>query len=71
VRLAQQNGRLEFAVIDDGAGFDVTSAKRGAGTTNMTDRLEALGGKLRIESQPGSGTTVSGELPISQASPNA
>ena len=68
VRLAQQDGHLEFAVTDDGAGFDVASAKRGAGTTNMTDRLEALGGKLKIESQPGEGTSVIGSLPAAPAS---
>jgi signal transduction histidine kinase len=30
----------------------------------MADRIGALGGELRIESVPGSGTTVSGSAPI-------
>ena len=71
VRLGENDGRLEFSVSDDGAGFDPATAKRGAGTTNMTDRVEALGGKLQIASQPGAGTTVSGSIPISKAASSA
>ncbi len=33
----------------------------------MTDRVEALGGRLRIESRPGAGTTISGSIPTSRA----
>ena len=29
----------------------------------LADRLAALGGSMRVESEPGSGTTVIGELP--------
>ena len=47
VRLRGQANRITFAVVDDGLGFDVASMKRGAGLTNMADRLDALGGALR------------------------
>jgi signal transduction histidine kinase len=30
----------------------------------MADRVEALGGTLSIVSEPGSGTTVTGRIPI-------
>jgi len=32
--------------------------------TNMSDRLGAVGGRLTVESEPGSGTRVRGEVPL-------
>ena len=64
IDLAQPDGRLTFAIRDDGAGFDLATAPRGSGLQGMTDRLEAVGGTLRIESRPGEGTTVRGSVPI-------
>jgi signal transduction histidine kinase len=68
VRLAEDNGHVTFAVTDDGAGFDVARAARGAGLTNMTDRLEALGGRLEVSSKPGAGTTIRGWVSSTPAS---
>jgi signal transduction histidine kinase len=65
VRLAATNGQLTFSVIDDGAGFDPKAIARGAGLTNMADRLAALGGTVEIDSEPGRGTTVTGMVPLS------
>ena len=56
------DGTLRFEVADDGAGFDPRMAKRGAGLTNMTDRLEAIGGTLTVHSEPGEGTRVIGTI---------
>ncbi len=64
VRLRAAGGTLSVSVRDDGAGFDVETARRGAGLTNMEDRLEALGGRLRVESAPGRGTTVTATVPL-------
>ncbi len=64
VRLAQEDGRLAFEVEDDGEGFDPQTVKRGAGLTNMADRLEALGGELSLKSERGRGTTVRGRVPV-------
>ncbi len=64
VALSASDSQLRFAVRDDGTGFDVASARRGAGLTNMTDRIEALGGSLEVDSHPGEGTRISGSLPI-------
>jgi signal transduction histidine kinase len=63
VRLREEDHRLHFEVEDDGSGFDVSTVKRGAGTTNMTDRLDALGGVLTVVSEPGRGARISGTLP--------
>lgn len=56
--------RLLVEVADDGAGFDVATTSRGARLTNMEDRLEALGGKLHVESSPGRGTTLRATVPV-------
>jgi signal transduction histidine kinase len=64
VRLREIDSTLCFEVEDDGSGFDVITAKRGAGTTNMIDRLDALGGALILVSDPGHGARVSGTLPF-------
>ena len=64
IRLWRENGHLFFQIKDDGPGFDPDSAVRGHGLVNMTDRLGAIGGRVRWTSQPGQGVDVSGSLPI-------
>jgi len=63
ISLGVNDGKLSFTVTDDGAGFDPMAASRGAGLTNMADRLDALGGRLQLESGHGRGTIVTGVLP--------
>jgi len=63
IRLVASDGVLGFSIEDDGKGFDPKRARHGSGLQNMTDRIEALGGKLVIHSAPGKGTTVVGEVP--------
>jgi signal transduction histidine kinase len=55
---------LRFEVADDGCGFDVATASRGAGLTNMRDRLDALGGTLEIVSNVGRGSQFIGSVPV-------
>ena len=63
MRLAQDDGFVTFAVIDDGAGFDQTQTGYGTGLRGMADRIDAVNGTLEVRSAPGSGTTVSGRTP--------
>ena len=63
VRLSEQDGAVTFIVEDDGRGFDPQTTPHGSGTQNMSDRLEALGGNLAIDSVPGRGTRVTGRVP--------
>jgi signal transduction histidine kinase len=60
------DGQLGFTVTDDGDGFDPAKASHGTGLQGMADRLAAVGGTLRVDSAPGSGTTVSGTLPVAE-----
>jgi signal transduction histidine kinase len=48
-------------------GFDVASTGKGSGLVNMADRLDALGGTLTLRSTPGTGTKLSGSLPLYEA----
>jgi signal transduction histidine kinase len=64
VRVWERAGGLLFEVSDGGAGFDPARVARGAGLANMTDRLGAIGGSLRIESAPGRGARLTGTIPL-------
>ena len=60
----EEGDALIFTVTDDGAGFDTRARAQGAGFTNMSDRLGAVGGTLRVESTPGAGTRMTGTIPL-------
>ena len=64
VRVWEEAGALLFEVRDDGAGFDARGNGRGAGFVNMSDRVGAVGGRLTVESTPGAGTVVAGQIPL-------
>jgi len=57
----RENGTLVIAVADDGRGG--AQADGGSGLRGLADRVEAHGGRLRVESPPGGGTRVVGEIP--------
>ena len=67
VSLHEEDGHLVFEVRDDGRGFDVAGAPKGAGLRNMTDRVDALSGTITVESSPGRGTCVRGRVPTGTA----
>ena len=65
IRLAQRDGLLVFEVEDDGDGFDPSATEHGSGLQGMVDRLDAVGGRLEVESGHGRGTVVRGSIPLS------
>jgi signal transduction histidine kinase len=64
ISLVQHDGSLDFTIADDGRGFDVDTVERGTGLQGIADRLDAIGGSVRVESKPGTGTNVYGTVPI-------
>jgi signal transduction histidine kinase len=64
IRVFEEEGALCFAVADDGAGFDPSATKGGAGFANMADRLGAIGGSVRVETAPGRGARIAGTIPL-------
>jgi signal transduction histidine kinase len=53
---------VRFVVQDDGCGYEAERTPVGAGVTNIRDRIEAVGGRVRIVSVSGQGTTVTGTV---------
>jgi signal transduction histidine kinase len=49
------------AVADDGVGG--ADPARGSGLRGLADRIAVLEGRLEVESEPGSGTTVKASIP--------
>jgi signal transduction histidine kinase len=63
VSLRQPSDRLMLTVCDDGCGFDPADG-HGLGLAGLADRLDILGGTLRIDSTAGHGTTLRMEIPL-------
>ena len=61
------DGRVRMSIADDGCGFDVERAAVAGGSHMglrfMRERVEELGGSMRVESAPGAGTCVIVEVP--------
>jgi signal transduction histidine kinase len=61
IKATREDGLLVIEVVDNGAGG--AAAHDGSGLRGLADRVEALGGRLRVESPEGVGTRVVGEIP--------
>ena len=64
IRVHQDDGRLSLSIQDDGQGFDSRQVK-GLGLLGIEERVARLGGTSSVRSDPGSGTVLAIELPIS------
>jgi signal transduction histidine kinase len=67
VSLAAVDGHVRLLIRDDGVGFDPGKAtglvaQGHFGLINMRERVEMVGGKLRVDSSPGRGTTIAVEM---------
>ncbi len=60
--LAARQGSLLLSVRDDGIGG--ADPARGSGLAGLTDRVEALGGSIRLHSAAGAGTHITVDLPL-------
>ena len=69
VALEVRDGHVHGLVEDDGEGFDPEAVEEatpswGVGLGSMRERLEMLGGSLRVDSEPGEGTKVEMRVPL-------
>jgi signal transduction histidine kinase len=61
VTVERRNGAALVEVADDGIGG--ADPAKGSGLRGLSDRVEALGGTLALESSPGHGTRLRAEIP--------
>jgi signal transduction histidine kinase len=66
VSLVAGDGVLQLSVRDDGVGG--ADPQRGSGLIGLRDRVEALGGRIEVESPRGAGTIVLVTLPVDAGS---
>ena len=70
-RLARLGSKVRLEVRDEGRGFDPFSASMEGGSpgervglSSMRERVALLGGRLKITSRPGAGTSLVAEVPL-------
>src|SRR5215217_1784411 len=62
VAVTSSDGRLRVEIADDGVGG--ADPAYGSGLRGLADRVETLGGTLRVQSPPGRGTSLAAEIPL-------
>ena len=67
IQIASTKKIVRIVVKDDGQGFDLQTPRvsniNGVGLTVMKERVESIGGKIKVESKPGQGTFVTIQIP--------
>lgn len=70
--IRRESDNIHISVSDDGAGFDASTTDyeimkaASFGLFSTRERIERLGGRLEVTSQPGQGTTVTMVVPLKE-----
>ena len=66
ISIIAENNEIDVTIEDNGIGFDLSQVitSGSSGLKNIQNRIEFLNGKLDIDSQMGSGTTIAFYVPI-------
>ena len=69
VTISRGDGSVKLAIADDGAGFDLSEVSKDVslGLALMRERVEVLGGRFGVRSDPEGGTTVEATIPVNHA----
>ena len=62
--LTETSQTVTLVLEDNGSGFDPSENTTGFGLQGMRERIEALGGRLWLCSQPGRGCQIQAEIPL-------
>ncbi len=74
VAISQMAESVQLEISDDGEAFDVERAllarrRKPLGLIGMRERVEMMGGEFTVESEPGRGTTIRAQMPLSPPPP--
>ena len=58
VKMLYESKNIVLLISDNGIGFDHSLSHNGNGISNMVQRAEEIGGKIKIESEHGAGTNI-------------
>jgi signal transduction histidine kinase len=64
VLVTRKEDTAVVVVEDDGGGFDAAGTTAGLGLSGMRERVALVGGRFRLETSPGTGTTIAAEVPL-------
>ncbi len=64
IDIHEKEGSITILVKDDGCGYDVKQASKGAGFRNIRNRLEVYNGHMEAHSKPGTGSAIYIKLPL-------
>jgi PAS domain S-box-containing protein len=66
LRLLRKGNDVVLEVRDDGSGFDLSNPRKpqSLGLVGLRERAHLLKGEVRVDSQPGTGTTVHARIPV-------
>jgi signal transduction histidine kinase len=64
IQVHQHQTIRKIEIIDDGKGFDPSQQSSGSGMSNLSKRMETIGGKFNLTSKVGKGTHITLELPF-------
>lgn len=65
ISLCESPDNLRLTIKDDGRGF-VPEREKGLGLLGMRERVEHLSGTFQVQSQPGQGTVLAVDLPLTR-----
>ena len=61
---AEGSDAITFSIGDDGRGADPREPPSGLGLIGMRERIEMLGGRLRVTTAPGQGFNIAASIPL-------
>lgn len=64
INIILDENNIAMSINDNGIGFDINTTKKGIGLKNMQQRIDAVGGKINIQSTKNIGTSIFISIPI-------